>query len=213
MASAREEISLNHNRQMLARLMAFLVWALLACTGVYWTIQVAARPLATPAQALPVLEQNSSQVDLTRLLGATPVAAVEAAPAQESRFKLLGVVAPKSARAAQAGEGVALIAVDGVPRTVRVGAVIEDELQLLSVDARSAQLGKGGVASLTLQLAAPTLASTGALQPAGPSGVNLGGRPAAAPAFVPQIIPQLPVGAIPGQQPQGPVDNRGNPAS
>ena len=213
-----QEFSLNHNRRMLARLMAFLVWGLLACSGTYWFIQVAARPLATPSQALPVVEQTASQVDLSRLLGASAVAAVEAPPAEESRFKLLGVVAPKSARGVREGEGVALISVDGVARTVRVGSVIDGELKLLAVDARSASLGRDGVASMNLQLAAPTRAATGALPLAGPSAVNLGGNN----AIQPQVMPPMPAGVMPpqilrpdSQQPQStpPVDNRGNPLS
>lgn len=206
-------ISLNHNRRMLARLMAFLVWGLLACSGVYWAIQVAARPLATPSRAFPVVEQTASQVDLSRLLGAPVAVAVEAPPAEESRFKLLGVVAPKTARAAREGEGVALIAVDGIARTVRVGAAIDGELRLLAVDARSASLGRDGVPSMNLKLAAPSAASTGALPPAGPSAINLGGNPVQAPV---QMIP--PPGAVqpqvqPPPQPTPPVDNRGNPLS
>ncbi len=193
--------------------MAFLVWGLLACSGVYWVIQVAARPLATPAQAVPALEQGAAQVDLTRLLGAPVVVAAEPVVAQEGRFRLLGVVAPRSARAAQAGEGVALIAVDGVPRTVRVGAEIENGLRLLAVDARSARLGTGDQPGMTLQMAAPSQASTGALTPAGPSGVNLGGN-----VPMPQVMPPMPTSNLaPGQpqpdQQQPQVDNRGNPLS
>lgn len=202
--------------------MAFLVWGLLACTGVFWLIQVTAKPLAAPPQTQPVVEQNISQVDLTRLLGAPLVAAAEVAPAAESRFKLLGVVAPKSNRPTYAGEGVALIAVDGVPRTVRVGAAIDDDFQLLAVDAHSAKLGKGGVVSINLQLAAPTAAATGALAPAAQSNINLGGN-----MIQPQVTPQMPPGFVPpgqqqqmqqGQPPQQmqqqpQLDNRGNPIS
>jgi len=140
------------------------------------------------------------------------VAEPQAAPAQESRFKLLGVVAPKSARAAQAGEGVALIAVDGVARTVRVGASLEEGLQLLAVNARSASIGKDGVTSFQLQLAAPNAPTTGALPAAGPSPVNLGGvappvqqQPQEQQLEMPQIQRQPP--------PQPQVDNQGNPLS
>ena len=196
--------------------MTFLVWALLACSAAYWALQLGTRSLATPSQALPVLENSAPAVDLTRLLGAPVVAAAQAAPAQESRFKLLGVVAPKSARAAQAGEGVALIAVDGVARTVRVGAELEEGLQLLAVDARSASLGKDGVTSFQIQLAAPNAPpTTGALPAAGPSPVNLGGMARPAQPMQQQQPPQEQPQENPLQRqppPQQPqVDNQGNP--
>ena len=66
-------------------------------------------------------------------------------------------MAPKSDRAARAGEGVALIEVDGVVRTVRVGAKVDGELRLLRVDARSASLGVDGQApTQVLQMQSPT---------------------------------------------------------
>lgn len=158
-------------------MMAFLVWGLLACAAVYWLIQLLARPLSAPAHALAVVEQRSGAADLTRMLGAAPVAAAEAPPVAESRFSLLGVVAPKSLQVSQAGEGVALIAVDGVPRTVRIGAVLEGELRLLAVDARSAKLGQGGAVTLTLNLAPPLPAATGSLPTAQVSPTVIGGQP------------------------------------
>ena len=196
--------------------MAFLVWGLLACSGVYWLIQLGARPLATPAQALPVSEQSVAHADLTRLLGAPPPVVTEMEPAAESRFKLLGVVAPKSARAATAGEGVALISVDGVARTVRVGAVLDGDLKLLGLNARSAAIGKDGVISMNLQLSAPSAASTGALAPAAPSPVILGGSSNVPPPTVPQNgAPTPPVQIVPGQLPSPtvPLDHRNGPAT
>lgn len=159
-------------------MMAFVVWGLLSCSGAYWLIQLMAKPLLAPVTALPAAEQTGGQADLSRLFGAAEVAAPEPAAAVESRFRLVGVVAPKLPQGGRAGEGVALIAVDGVARTVRVGARVDGELQLLAVDARSASLGQAGVVSLTLQLAPPSSASTGALAPAVPSPTILGGNPA-----------------------------------
>lgn len=155
--------------------MAFVVWGLLAGSGVYWLVQLWAKPLATPAYAAPAADSRLAQADLSRLLGATAAVADGPAPAAESRFKLLGVVAPKTGRAAHAGEGVALIAVDGVARTVRIGARVDGELQLLSVNARSASLGRDGLPALSLELATPTPASTGVLAPAALSPTLLGG--------------------------------------
>src|SRR6478609_2101837 len=94
--SAQPPRRLNHNRLMLARMMAFVVWGLLACSGVYWLVQLLDKPL--PSQAQPVSEQSLAAADLSRLFGAAAVAAPQAAePAVESRLKLLGLVAPKSA--------------------------------------------------------------------------------------------------------------------
>ncbi|MCV2365442.1 hypothetical protein LNV23_18495 [Paucibacter sp. DJ1R-11] len=183
---------------MLARMMAFLVWGLLACSVVYWLIQLMARPVAAPLHAQAVLEQRSGTADLTRLFGAAPVAAPEVALPADSRFSLLGVVAPRNLQASQAGEGVALIAVDGVPRTVRIGAVLDGELRLLSVQGNSAQLGRDGVVSMTLNLAPPLPAATGSLPPAANSPTVLGGQPMlqGEPAQAP-FRPALP----PGQPP------------
>jgi hypothetical protein len=164
---------------MLARLMAFWVWLLLGGSVAYWGLQLFARPLALPASVLPAGEAQAGAVDLGRLLGTgAPDAPSEPEVAASTRLRLLGVVAPKNARAAEAGEGVALVEVDGVARTVRVGAVVDGELHLLRVDARSAALGRLGEAPVqVLQMSAPAAPATGSLQPAAPSPVVLGGNP------------------------------------
>jgi general secretion pathway protein C len=161
---------------MLARLMAFSVWLLLGGSVAYWGLQLLARPLAMPGSVLPAGEARAAQVDLSRLLGAT---AKEAEPEPTStRLRLLGVVAPRNAKAAEAGEGVALIEVDGIARTVRVGAVVDGDLRLLRVDARSASLGRLGQApSQVLQISPQAAPATGSLPPAAPSPVVLGGNP------------------------------------
>lgn len=170
--------------------MAFSVWLLLGGSVAYWSLQLLARPLAMPASVMPAGDARPAQVDLGRLLGVTaPEAAPEPEVAPSTRLRLLGVVAPKSARAAEAGEGVALIEVDGVPRTVRVGAVVDGELRLLRVDARSASLGRVGQApSQVLEIAPPSAPVTGSLPPAVPSPVVLGGNP-------PGTVAQMPGGA------------------
>ncbi|MEO6281198.1 hypothetical protein [Roseateles sp.] len=170
---------------MLARLMAFWVWLLLGGTVAYWGLQLLARPLAMPASVLPAGEVRSGSVDLARLLGSGPA---EPAPGPElapsTRLRLVGVVAPKSAKAAEAGEGVALIEVDGVTRTVRVGAVVDGELRLLRVNARSAGLGRVGDAPVqVLEMSPPAAPATGSLMAAAPSPVVLGGNP---PGTMPQ---------------------------
>jgi general secretion pathway protein C len=180
-------------------MIAFLVWGLLACSGGYWLIQLLARPLQVPSQAQPALEQRTGQADLTRLFGAAAVVVAEAAPAAESRFKLLGVVAPKRPGSSHAGEGVALIAVDGVARTVRVGAVVDGNLQLLFVDGRSASLGEGGVVSMNLQIAPQAAAATGTLPAAQASPVVLGSY-----APPPQQQPPMQSQPVPLNDPAGP---------
>jgi general secretion pathway protein C len=184
---------------MIARLSAFFVWGLLACCSGYWLLQLGARPLATPAQALAVTDQGPLHTDLGRLLGVTPAEAAPLAAPVQSRYELLGVVAPKSEAARRAGEGVALIAVDGQPRTVRVGAAIEEGFYLLSVEARSATLGGEGKAELTLQIAPHAAPATGQLAPAAPSTTVLGGMPPQ--ALDPQAPPLMQQGAQVQQQP------------
>ena len=146
-------------------MLTLLVWALLAASVAYWGLRLFTRPLQVPAQAVAVGEGLPPLADLSRLLGRTgqPAAAEAAAePSPDARFRLLGVVAPKSGLAAQQQEGVALISIDGAtPRAVRVGAAVDGDLRLLSVDVRSAALGRGGVAAVRLQLEAPAPAATG----------------------------------------------------
>lgn len=195
---------------MLARLTTFAVWLLLGGSVAYWGAQLLARPLAMPASALPVGEGQSAAVDLGRLLGVVaPEPAPEPQAAVSTRLRLVGVVAPKSAAAAEAGEGVALIEVDGITRTVRVGAVVDGELRLLRVDTRSVSLGRFGQApTQVLEIVPPAAPTTGSLQPAAPSPVVLGGNPpgavppqAVAPQAVPEPAPQ-PTGAQPSMPPQ-----------
>lgn len=180
--------------------MTFAVWLLLGGSVAYWGLQLLARPLPMPASVLPAGEARSAAMDLSRLLGVT---AVEAAPEPEvaasTRLRLLGVVAPRNPRAADAGEGVALIEVDGVARTVRVGAVVDGDLRLLRVEARSASLGVAGQApSLVLQLSPPSAPATGSLPAAAPSPVVLGGNPNAG---APNGLPLRAGGPVPGQAP------------
>jgi general secretion pathway protein C len=187
---------------MLARLMSFWVWLLLGGSVAYWGLQLLARPLPMPTSVLPAGEGQAGPVDLSRLLGTTVVeTAPEPEAAPSTRLRLLGVVAPKNARAAEAGEGVALIEVDGVARTVRVGAVVDGELRLLRVNARSAGLGRAGQApTQVLQISPPAAPSTGSLAAAMPSPVVLGGNPPGTTAQMPPpppVITQQPAYGLP----------------
>lgn len=177
---------------MRARLLAFVVWALLACVSVFWLMKLVARPLPVPPQAVPAADATGPRADLARLLGAAQAQAAVPEPqaANEGRLRLVGLVAPKQAGQPQyAGEGVAVISVDGAPpRPVRVGGLVDGELRLLALDARSAALGSQGVVSLRLNLAPPAPAATGSLPVAQSTPVP--GQPMMAP---PQPSPNAPL--------------------
>ena len=108
--------ALNDNGRMLARLSAFVIWALVAASAVFWGLRLSVSAPQAPQHAIPVGETAALRGDMVRLLGVTPVSTVAAvaAPEAASRFKLLGVMAPKPGKAsAPSQQGVALIAVDG----------------------------------------------------------------------------------------------------
>ncbi len=173
---------------MLARFSAFVIWALVAATAVFWGLRLFVRAPLAPSYAIAVGDAAAVRGDLTRLLGTAPVVPVvaSATPEASSRFRLLGIVAPKNAAAETVG--VALIAVDGkMPKAYAVGARLDGELVLQSVSLRSASITSGqGTPMITLELPRPAAAATGTLNP------SMGGMPALAspPAPVPQYLPQ-----------------------
>ncbi len=167
---------------MLARLTAFVVWALVAATAVFWGLRMFVRPQPAPAFAVAVGDTVAMRGDLSRLLGATAVAGTEkTAPAPElaSRFKLLGVMAGKQ----RDGAGFALIAVDAKPaRAYPVGARVDGELVLQAVSLRTASIGPSqGSPAVTLEVPALPAAATGTLPSAG-DGVRFGAAVAPPPA-------------------------------
>ena len=193
---------------MLARLSAFVIWALIAATVVFWGLRFAVRAPAIPPHALASGDTTVAAGDLTRLLGAPAEDVRPVAQAQEasSRFRLLGIVAPKQAHAGEA-HGVALIAVDGKPpRAFAVGARVDDDLVLRAVSLRTASIGSAaGQKSVVLEIPKLPAAATGTLPPIG--------TPAAALAPQP-VIPPPPAAIMPAPQPlpapavgaqQGPV--------
>ena len=157
---------------MLSRSVAFLVWALVAGTVVFWGTRLLARP---DASSVPVVAMDmglTAHADVSRLLGAAPMAEaapIEAAPQLSSRFRLVGVVAPKP----PSEQGLALISVDGRPsRVYRVGAAIDGDLMLRAVGLRTATLASSRSSndpetSFVLELPAMSAAATGALPTAG----------------------------------------------
>jgi general secretion pathway protein C len=177
---------------MLARLSAFVVWALVAATAVFWGLRLWTRSAEAPQYTVPVGDAAVARGDLSRLLGVTPVAAAVAAvtPEAAARFRLIGIMAPKaSAASAQPGQGVALIAVDGKPpKAFVVGSSLDTDLVLQSVSLRTAAIGPAqGAAAVTLELPPLVAAATGTLPP---SGFGAPRNPAAAPAPIPPAPPQ-----------------------
>lgn len=174
---------------MLARLTAFVVWALVAATAVFWGLRMLVRPQPAPAYAVAVGESVAMRGDLSRLLGATAVAVADkAAPAPElaSRFKLLGVMAGKPS----SGSGFALIAVDAKPaRAYSVGARVDGEMVLQAVSLRTASIGPSkGSPAVTLEVPVLPAPATGTLPSAG-DGVKFGAAALPPPAPAPMVAP------------------------
>jgi len=149
---------------MTARALAFLTWAVFAASAMFWGLRLFVSAPSAPGNAVAVSTQNVAVNDFSRLLGRAPTVAAAPPPEAASRFKLVGVVAPRSL-AEGTSEGLALISIDGKPaRHYRVGSPVEGEMTLLGVSARGAELGpSGGPATITLNLPAPPSAATGVL--------------------------------------------------
>jgi len=218
-ASWRE--AFNDNRRMLARLAAFVIWSLVAATAVFWLLRFAARSPVAPPYAVAVGKSAPIRGDLTKLFGAPPVVAVapEVVPEATSRFKLVGVMAPKRVGAAELpGHGLALIAVDGKPaKAFTVGSRLDTDLVLQSVGHRSAAIGPSqGQRSVLLELPALPAPATGVLPGAGaaaaapppmrmqpssaqaaPPAAALPAQPAMQPQPVPAAVPQAPNPSLP----------------
>jgi general secretion pathway protein C len=152
---------------MVSRFAAFVIWAAVAASMVFWALRLWTQPIAVPAHATVVATAGGFKGDVGRVLGPdAPVATVSvaAAPVQsDPRFRLIGVVAPR-ASSAQA-EGLALIATDGKPaKAYRVGTQVDGELVLLTVHSRGASLGpRGQPAQVDLQLPALPPPATGTM--------------------------------------------------
>lgn len=187
---------------MAARWVAFLTWALVSASLVFWASRLLAPAMPAPAFTQLASSGAGPRGDLSPLLGvqaaapAAPVAAPEAPPVN-ARFTLVGVAAARGAAGAR--EGLALIAVDDRPaRAYRVGAVVEGDLVLQSVSARGAQLGpRGGAPAAVLELPALPPPATGVL--GGPGAAPGAGAPQ--PGMPANLPPGLPPGVYPGTAP------------
>lgn len=196
---------------MLPRFSAFLIWALVSATLLFWGLRLFARAPAAPIYAVAVDDSAAVRGDLTRLFGAAPTASAGPAPvASETspRFKLLGIMAPRAGAADR--QGVALIAVDGKPaRAFTVGTYLDDQLVLQSVSLRAAAIGPArGQSAVVLQMPPLVSAATGSLPAVGGGGV-----PVPQARFVPAAQPpSFPVQGIPGQGAPNPSGlNQGSP--
>jgi general secretion pathway protein C len=194
---ARGRKAFHDNRRMFARLSAFVIWSLVAATAVFWALRFAAGPAPVPPYAIAVSKSAVVRGDLTRLFGAPARVAVVAgaAPEAPSRFKLLGVMAPRSPAAqAEEGRGVALIAIDGKPaKAYPIGARVDGDLVVQSVGLRTAAIGTAqGARSVLLELPALAPANVGVLPPLGG-----GGAPVAPAASPPRAQPGAPGNAGP----------------
>lgn len=146
------------------RLITALLWALAAASVVFWASRMADRDatmVVSEAKA-PVSpgDVRAHQSAVARLLGARPLAAAGpssvAGPAE--RFSLLGVIANV------AGQGVALISVDGQPaRPHRVGAQIAPGYRLQAVGRREAVLADDAQGPVQTILSLPALGTVSAL--------------------------------------------------
>ena len=150
---------------MKVRILSFVIWAAVAASAMFWVLRLGPSSPAAPAFTVAVGAAAAPRGDLTRVLGAAPArqSAAAAAPVDSSlssRFRLLGVAAPR-----RGGDqtGLALIAVDGKPaRSYAVGAAVDGDLMLQSVHSRGAKLGaRGAGAQVSLELPALPPPATG----------------------------------------------------
>lgn len=196
--------------------MAFLTWAAVAATAVFWSLRLFVTGAPTPEAGIAASRAAApAPADLTRLLGggaAAPDAGRAAPTPADTRFKLLGIAALQDGGAAS--RSLALLAIDGKPtRSFRLGEVVDGDWVLQQVDARSVVIGPpGGSPALTLNLpplpvaargGLPTQAGGTAAAP-GPAPSVGGGTPAPLPAGAGGAGP---AGAPPSDQ-DTPTDGR-----
>ncbi|HQY09857.1 MAG: hypothetical protein KA896_19865 [Leptothrix sp. (in: Bacteria)] len=180
---------------MAARWTAWIVWAALAASLVFWGTRLLVRPSPLPAQAQTVATDSGVQADLLRLFAVAGPAAGDGAAAPQDRalaerFRLLGVAAGLQ----DSQRGWALIAVDGqAARAYRRGEAVDGEWILQTVTQNQVGIGpRGGQVVVQLDLPSLPPPATGSLPGAesaaaagGPgggvtganTGAGMGGRP------------------------------------
>jgi general secretion pathway protein C len=203
---------------MKPRLFAFVVWAAVAGSVMFWALRLLVNSQAMPAHAVSVGDSSVAVGDVTRLLGTTPKEAVAAAAAPVSelstRFKLTGVMSPKATARSASGQGVALISVDGKPpRAFSVGSRVDGELRLQAVSLRTASIGSGpGQAPVVLEMPPIALPNTGSL-PSTPGIAGIGGNTGTATAGGFSPPPYVAPTANTGTAPRGIPFNPASPSA
>jgi general secretion pathway protein C len=193
-----------------------VVWAGVAASGWYWTqVGLAAeRPLTVGSPSAMAVPETSRPQELARLLGAAAPVAASPGPSPADRFILSGVIA------SSAGQGAALISVDGKPaRPFAVGSELAPGYVLISVAKREAMLADGQLApvravlsmpsprheqpSATPPIVAPAAPVTSSIPATAPSGSTnvLGDKPPVAPAE-PAAAPPVAARSDSRRQPQ-----------
>jgi general secretion pathway protein C len=200
---------------MPARLSAFVIWALVAGSAVFWLLRLVVSAPQAPAQTVAVSTASVLRGDLSRLLGAPPSAAPAGEPVADvaGRFRLIGVMAPRG-DSAENGQGIALIAIDGKPaRPYRIGAPVDGELVLQSVSQRGAAIGPRAAApSVRLELPPLPAAATGTLPPAAAVFTATATAGGAARPAAPPPVPAPPMPASPAPPPAAPPEVATPPA-
>lgn len=188
---------------MLARLCAFVIWAIVGAAAMFWILRLTAGSQPLPPYAVAVDRAAPLRGDLARLLGAPPIVVAEAAAPVEapSRFRLIGVMAPKGAPEGAGTYGLALIAIDGKPpKAYPVGARVDGDVIVQAVSLRAASVGPAGGKGTLLELPALPPPATGSLPPIGANGAVATVRPPLpipAPAAAPPPPQQAPTTPAP----------------
>lgn len=146
----------------------------------FWALRLSAQPAPVPPQAVPAQAQTGSAGAVARMLASPTQEQVAAAPPPEStRFRLIGLMAPREGRT---GPGVALVSVDDRPaRAYAIGSRVDGDITLQALARNSATFGREGGGSFTLELPPLPPPQTGqlpAFQPEGepPQGGNSPGN-------------------------------------
>jgi general secretion pathway protein C len=188
---------------MNARPIAFVVWAAVAASAVFWLLRLVSGSPTAPPHTVAVSTAQTPRGDLSRVLGQPPAPSTPVAmePALAARFKLLGVAAPRDGGDRS---GLALIAVDGKPaRGFKVGATVDGEIVLQSVHPRGAALGsRDAPPQLRLELPPLPPAATSNRPPGAAAAPVLPGVPL--PGFgapLPGNVVAPPIVTLPAQSP------------
>jgi len=180
---------------MWTRTLAFLTWAAVAASGVFWGLRLLAVPAALPTGVVAAAQSAPPTADLQRLLGAgarTDAPSDDGGPTSipeggaPQGLVLSGVIAPPvtppvtravtppvtspTASPRTARGGIALISVAGQPaRPFRVGDRLQGDWVLLEVQARAALVGPaGGPAAFALMLPEKSANARNSTEPPAP---------------------------------------------